>query len=118
MSTEPIRGYAADAADLIPRYEALPTETVLGAVLDILPARPCRVLDVGAGSGRNPAWFAAQGHDVTACEPVDAFRLHAAEQYRSSSVRWLNDTLPALDAAKSAGEPYDFVLLSGVWHHV
>ncbi|MGD1934489.1 MAG: class I SAM-dependent methyltransferase [Candidatus Phaeomarinobacter sp.] len=118
MANPVIDGYAADAVEIIPRYEALPTETVLGAVLHLIPTSPCRVLDVGAGTGRNPAWFAAQGHRVTACEPVDAFRLNAVDQYRKSNIRWLDDTLPGLAATKSVGEFYDFILLSGVWHHV
>jgi protein-L-isoaspartate O-methyltransferase len=32
------------------------------------------VLDVGAGSGRDAAWFAARGHDVVAVEPTSAMR--------------------------------------------
>jgi len=118
MANAVIDGYAADAVEIIPRYEALPTETVLGAVLHLMPTSPARVLDVGAGTGRNPAWFAAQGHSVTACEPVDAFRLNATEQYRTSNICWLDDTLPHLEATKSVGESFDFILLSGVWHHL
>lgn len=118
MANAVIDGYAAAADKLIPRYDALAAETVLGPVLHLMPVAPCRVLDVGAGTGRNSAWFAELGHRVTACEPVEAFRLSAAEQYGARPVRWLDDTLPMLEATKSLGETYDFVLLSAVWQHV
>lgn len=118
MSTAAIQGYEAAAAELIPRYESIPTDTVLGPILDILPVSPCRVLDVGAGAGRNPAWFAAQGHAVTACEPVAAFRTSAAHQYGDAGIRWLEDRLPNLEETMALGETYDFVLLSAVWQHI
>lgn len=118
MANAVIEGYAAAANELIPRYDALAAETVLGPVLHLVPAAPCRVLDVGTGTGRNAAWFAAQGHRVTACEPVGAFRLSAAERYGTGTVGWLDDTLPTLEATKSLGETYDFVLLSAVWQHL
>lgn len=118
MSIEVIEGYEAAAAELIPRFESIPTDSVLGPILDVLPKSPCRVLDVGAGAGRNPAWFAAQGHAVTACEPVEAFRQAAAQTYADAGIRWLDAALPGLDAAVSLGEPYDFVLLSAVWQHI
>ncbi|GAA6156818.1 MAG: class I SAM-dependent methyltransferase [Alphaproteobacteria bacterium] len=118
MSIEVIEGYEASAAELIPRYESIPTDTVLGPILDALPGTPCRVLDVGAGAGRNPAWFAEQGHAVTACEPVDAFREAASHKYADAGIRWLDAALPGLEAAVSLGETYDFVLLSAVWQHI
>lgn len=118
MSTAAIEGYEAAAVDLIPRYESIATDVVLGPILDALPKLPCRVLDVGAGAGRNPAWFASQGHRVTACEPVDAFREAAASRYADTGIRWLKDMLPDLGAAMALGETYDFVLLSAVWQHI
>jgi len=118
MSSASIQGYEDAAAELIPRFEALAPEAVFSPVLDCFPASPCRVLDVGAGSGRNPAWLAAQGHRVTACEPVAAFRDAAAARYAELGIRWLADRLPMLDATRKLGESFDFVLLSGVWQHV
>lgn len=118
MANAVIEGYAAAAEELIPRYDALLAETVLGPVLHLIPDEPCRVLDVGAGTGRNASWLAAKGHYVTACEPVNAFRQSAAERYGTSGIRWIEDVLPSLRATKSLAETYDFVLLSAVWQHV
>lgn len=118
MSTEAIEGYRDAAPDLIERYESIPADVVLGPVLHLLPKAPCKVLDVGAGTGRNPAWFASQGHHVTACEPVDAFRAAAEARYDDLDIRWLNDMLPDLSGAKSLAETFDFILLSAVWQHV
>ena len=69
---DPLEGYATDAAELIPAYEALSTTEVLAPVIDLLPSRACRALDVGAGTGRDAAWLVEQGHQVTAVEPVAA----------------------------------------------
>lgn len=118
MANAVIEGYAAAADELIPRYEALAAETVLAPILHLIPAAPGRVLDVGAGTGRNAAWLAARGHQVTGCEPVDAFRLSAANRHAASGVRWINDTLPDLTVTRSLGDIYDFVLLSAVWQHM
>jgi protein-L-isoaspartate O-methyltransferase len=40
-----------------------------------LPAPPARVLDVGAGSGRDAAWLTSLGLEVVAVEPSVALRV-------------------------------------------
>jgi SAM-dependent methyltransferase len=47
-------------------YEALPPERLHRWLDGLLPAVPALVLDVGAGTGRDAAWFAGLGHDVVA----------------------------------------------------
>src|ERR1700712_2378719 len=37
---------------------------------EALPARPLRVLDIGAGLGHMSLWLAQQGHAVTLAEPA------------------------------------------------
>ena len=37
---------------------------------ETLPARPLRVLDIGAGLGHMSLWLAEQGHQVTLAEPA------------------------------------------------
>jgi SAM-dependent methyltransferase len=118
MTTEAIEGYRQAAPELIDRYEALAADVVLEPVLHLFPKTPCRVLDVGAGTGRNPAWFALQGHRVTACEPVEAFREAGKHRHPDQDVRWVDDALPHLDAVKSLADSFDLVLLSAVWQHV
>ena len=44
----------------------------------LLPDAPGTVLDIGAGSGRDAAWFSAQGYDVIAVEPSSGMRSRGA----------------------------------------
>ena len=55
-------GYAEEAEDLFKRYESIPFADAHRAVLHLIPAVPGRVLDIGAGTGRDAAWFAGRGH--------------------------------------------------------
>ncbi|MCY4198668.1 MAG: methyltransferase domain-containing protein [Gammaproteobacteria bacterium] len=61
--------YERDAEALAERYERIEFERVHCEVLELLPKAGASVLDVGAGSGRDAAWFAANGYQVTAVEP-------------------------------------------------
>lgn len=62
---------------LVTQYESLTFEDVHASLLDLLPAPGATILDIGAGSGRDAAWFAARGDDVFAVEPSEAMRAHA-----------------------------------------
>jgi DNA repair protein RadA/Sms len=77
-------------------YESLAFEEAHGPILDLLPATPGRVLDVGAGSGRDAAWFAYRGHAVVAVEPSDNMRRQARERHADPRIRWIDDALPGL----------------------
>jgi protein-L-isoaspartate O-methyltransferase len=68
-------GYAEEAKDLFKRYESISGAETHKAVLHLIPAAPAHILDVGAGTGRDAAWFASMGHRVTAVEPTEAMRL-------------------------------------------
>lgn len=113
-----VAAYDVQAPALARGYEALAFEQVHAAVLDLIPQEPASVLDVGAGSGRDAAWFAGRGHQVVAVEPSAAMRAAAAARHRDASIRWLADRLPALDAVLRAGTSFDLVWLSAVWMHV
>lgn len=84
----------------------------------MLPAPGATVLDIGAGSGRDAAWFAANGYEVVAVEPSDAMLAHANQLHKSSGIRWLSDSLPDLAKVRRLGLTFDFILLSAVWMHV
>ncbi|WP_242065492.1 bifunctional 2-polyprenyl-6-hydroxyphenol methylase/3-demethylubiquinol 3-O-methyltransferase UbiG [Trichocoleus sp. FACHB-262] len=84
----------------------------------MLPERPSLVLDIGAGSGRDAAWLADQGHEVVAVEPAAAMREAGQCLHPDSRIRWIDDCLPSLPNLHQLGLAFDFILLSAVWMHV
>lgn len=117
-SARAIAGYNADAARIAPRFEALSCADIYAPVADHMPRSPARVLDLGAGTGRDAAWLAAQGHSVLAVEPADALRETGRRLHADPAIRWLADALPDLAATRALGETFDAILLSGVWQHL
>jgi SAM-dependent methyltransferase len=118
-STRPaIDAYDSRAEELSDAYESVPFEKVHEGILDLLPAAPGRILDVGAGSGRDAAWFAYRGHEVVAVEPSQEMRREARERHLDPRIRWLADDMPALKETHRTGLSFDFILLSAVWMHV
>jgi SAM-dependent methyltransferase len=110
-------GYADEAEYLFKRYESISAAETHKAVLHLIPAVPARILDVGAGTGRDAAWLASLGHRVVAVEPTDAMRLPAAKLHPSPLIEWLDDSLPELALVRGRGELFDLILLSAVWMH-
>jgi SAM-dependent methyltransferase len=110
--------YDAHPDDFLRRYERLDTPEVHGDWLSLLPTTQLLVLDVGAGSGRDAAWFAEHDHEVVAVEPADALRKRAQEIHPSPRIQWLDDRLPALNAVCDLDYQFDVILLSAVWMHV
>ena len=72
---------------LVGSYEALPPECPHRWLDGLLPAVPALVLDVGAGTGRDTAWFADLGHDVVAVEPAAAMRAEATRLHPGPRIR-------------------------------
>ncbi|AQR75865.1 bifunctional 2-polyprenyl-6-hydroxyphenol methylase/3-demethylubiquinol 3-O-methyltransferase UbiG [Sphingomonas sp. LM7] len=109
--------YAAAATpEMIAGYDALPPEQIYASVRDFLPRKPARIVDIGAGTGRDAAWFAGQGHTVLAVEPVRELR-EAGIALHGDRIAWLDDTLPDLAKLPPHG-PFDLVMLCAVWHHL
>ena len=67
--TDAVNWYDAHAEAVSANYEEATADAIHGWMLDLLPATPATILDVGAGSGRDAAWLAAKGYDVVAVEP-------------------------------------------------
>jgi len=110
-------GYDAAAQALL--ATRLPFEAVHGHILHLIPDSPGRILDVGSGPGHDAATLAARGHAVTAVEPTRALRDGAQALYGSLPIQWLDDSLPRLERLTSASpEPFDFILVEGVWAHL
>jgi S-adenosylmethionine-dependent methyltransferase len=83
-------------------------------LLEVLPQRPLRVLDIGAGLGHMALWLAQCGHQVTLAEPalpmLDGARERFVEAGMSATfiqASW--QQLPAL-----LQQPYDLVLCHAV----
>ena len=110
--------YEQRPEEFLNRYERLDTEEIHDDWLSFLPTTQLLILDVGAGSGRDAAWFAEQDHEVVAVEPTDALRQRAQEIHPSPRIQWLDDRLPALDEVHSLDYKFDIILLSAVWMHV
>lgn len=91
---------------------------VLAPVMELLPTRRCRILDVGAGTGRDSAWFASRGHDVVAVEPVPEFRSAGMDLHRFANMRWVDDRLPLLGTVAATEAPFELILAIGVWQHL
>ncbi|MEM7343363.1 MAG: class I SAM-dependent methyltransferase [Chloroflexota bacterium] len=85
--------------------------------IDFMPPKPGRVLDVGAGIGRDASVLAEMGHRVVAVEPTAAFRA-AGQRLYSPNIEWVNDVLPRLSVLGDRPNQFDFVLASAVWHHL
>jgi len=111
-------GYAGEAASLIRQYESLSFADVHRHVMHLLPAPPARVLDIGAGTGRDAAGFADLGHLVTAVEPTAELRLRAKQLHPSPRITWLDDSLPDLRLLSERGETFGVVALTAVWMHL
>lgn len=105
--------YAANAASMARRYDSVATDTVLAGLIDLIPAPPAPVLDIGAGSGRDTDWFLARGHAVTAAEPVAQFRQMILARAPSATV--VDSALP--DLAGLSGD-FGLILVNAVWHHL
>ena len=110
--------YDQNAEQLVSQYESLSFEDVHPALLDLLPAPGATILDVGAGSGRDAAWFADKGYDVVAVEPSETMRTFARRRHPSRRIHWLADSLPDLAQVRRLGLTFDLILLSAVWMHV
>lgn len=110
--------YNREAETLIARYESQPFEAIHGDILDLLPGTPGQVLDIGAGSGRDAAWFASRGHQVMAVEPATRLRKLGALAHPDPGIVWLDDSLPTLEKVVQTGQRFDLIWLSAVWMHL
>lgn len=111
-------GYADEAAALLERYESFPSEAVHARWREWIPDDPSYVLDIGAGTGRDAAWFVSLGHRVLAVEPTDALREGAQSLHPEAEITWLKDKLPDLSSVMQREAQYDVIMLNAVWMHL
>ncbi|MEP4196166.1 MAG: class I SAM-dependent methyltransferase [Aliishimia sp.] len=106
-----IAGYTADAASLMSEYDRIDPAVLYQHVAEFMPKAGERVLDVGAGTGRDAAFWGAMGCDVTAVEPVAALWTHP-------ELPFIEDKLPHLDKIQALQSSFDVIILTGVFHHL
>jgi len=111
-------GYAEEASSLLDIYESISFADMQAKILHLIPQEPCRVLDIGAGTGRDAAGFAALGHDVVAVEPVEEMRAGAQKLHPSPRIEWIDDGLPTLAVVRARAGTFDVVTMTAVWMHL
>jgi len=111
-------GYAEHAPALANDWRKISFPGHHQPILHLIPTAPSRILDVGAGMGRDAAALEALGHSVVAVEPVDEFRAAAIDFYPASSVVWLDDSLPELRLVRKMANMFNVVMLTAVWMHL
>lgn len=119
-ATAPARstsGYAEAADALAVQYEQVTFDAVHRDVLELLPAAPARILDVGAGTGRDAAALAARGYRVVAAEPTAELRAHGQRIHGDRAVDWVDDAFPDLPLHRHPGR-FDAVFATAVWMHL
>lgn len=109
--------YHHNALTLSHQYNSVSFESVHHSWKPYWPLAGDKVLDVGAGSGRDARWMQQQGCEVIAIEPSDGLRELGAE-YTGAEVTWINDALPALSRTENLGMRFDLILVSAVWMHL
>ncbi len=111
-------GYKSSTQNFITATLAIDFLELHEPFLNFIPKRPSRMLDVGAGVGRDAFVLANMGHKVTAIEPTAEYLAAAKELHNSSYIEWIYDSLPELATLSDTSDPFDFILVSAVWHHL
>jgi SAM-dependent methyltransferase len=102
------------AGDLARRYDSITFEDVHVGIEAYLPTPPAKILDIGAGSGRDARALARLGFRVTAVEPSAAFRAIACRVGLDTPISWVDDHLPSLATLEEETGSYQFILCSAV----
>ncbi|MEL0658668.1 class I SAM-dependent methyltransferase [Psychromonas arctica] len=97
-------------------------ESWLSYLTPILNKKEARILDIGAGAGRDSQYFAQQGAanniSVTAIEPALMLAELGKKHTQGLNINWLQDSLPDLTAVTRKEISFDLILLSAVWMHI
>ena len=119
ISTRTTQEWYEVNADLITEeFEKLDFKDIHSDFLKYLPRKPCAILEIGAGTGRDAAWLADLGHLVIAAEPSNEMRTRAQFLHKQTNIHWVNDKLPYLDTVIQVEDQFDVIFLSAVWMHL
>jgi SAM-dependent methyltransferase len=123
--------YNENAKELAQQYLSKKFDEVHQSWSQFLPSiieNPnARILDLGAGSGRDAkhlAELAAKTHNtknniqILAAEPAKELSHLGQKTTQGLNVKWLEDSLPALSNVTKQEISFDLILLSAVWMHI
>ncbi len=127
--------YDDNAPELAKQYLSKSFEQVHKSWAHFLPAiinnPDARILDIGAGAGRDVKYFAEQAQQrfdqnhnihIYAVEPATDLANIGKQITRNISqkvkITWLEDSLPALSNVTKQEVSFDLILLSAVWMHI
>src|SRR5215469_9877087 len=112
-----IEWYDQHAVDAARRYESIDPSELHAWLEGLIPKTAGTVADIGAGSGRDAAWFASRGYDVVAVEPSVGMQFEGQRRHHDPRIRWLSDKLPGLELLSNLGITFDIVFVNAVWQH-
>lgn len=123
--------YNENAKKLAKQYLSMSFEQVHQSWSQFIPSiieNPnARILDLGAGSGRDVKYLAELAEkthktdnniQVFAIEPATQLADLGTQVTNDLNVKWLNDSLPALSSITKQEVSFDLILLSAVWMHI
>ncbi|MGB0938495.1 MAG: methyltransferase domain-containing protein [Colwellia sp.] len=123
--------YNDNADKLVKQYLSKSFEEVHKTWIHLLPSvlknSHARILDLGAGAGRDAKYLAERAKkehglensvQIFAIEPAKEFSKRGQETTEGLNVKWLDDSLPALNNISKQEVSFDLILLSAVWMHV
>lgn len=94
-------------------------EVSFRTILQHLPNRSCKILDVGGGPGRYAVELAKMGHQVSLVDIVPIFIEQAAESAGNQGVKLkCCEVADARDLSLFSSETFDAVLLMGPLYHL
>ena len=123
--------YNENAKEFAKQYLSMSFEQVHQSWSQFLPSiieNPnARILDLGAGSGRDVKYLAELAEkthktdnniQIFAIEPATQLANLGGQVTNVLNVKWLNDSLPALSNITKQEVSFDLILLSAVWMHI
>lgn len=111
-------GYADEAEALLRQYECIAFTSVHQYAMRLMPQPPAHVLNIGAGTGRDAAGFAALEYSVVAVEPTAELRLRAMQLHPSPCIEWIDDFLPDLRIVSARDQTFELAMMTAVWMHL
>jgi SAM-dependent methyltransferase len=118
LAVDSIEWYNLHAESVVERHESIRASDANAWLRNDLPRSPARVLDVGAGSGRDAAWLSSLGHKVVAVEPSMRMSAYARQLGRCQGIEWIDDRLPELGKISAKKCQFGFILANAMWMHL